>query len=113
MSSSVAAHITPTTTAAAADPRRADRIVEYKPEVKRIEDDDPDVAGFVALVLAAVGLMISNRNCLWVGFVFAVESYLNQRSSESALMGTPTSMVLFSLSTLGVNYLPQIMANFK
>ena len=96
-----------------ADPRRPDQIIEYKPEVKRIEDDDPDVAGFVALVLAAVGLMIANRTCLWVGLIFSVESYLNQRASENALMGTPTSMILFSVATLAVNYLPQIMANFK
>ncbi|KAG9065208.1 hypothetical protein KI688_002531 [Linnemannia hyalina] len=96
-----------------ADPRRSDRIIEYKPEVKRIADDDPDIAGFIALVLAAVGLMIANRTCLWVGLIFSVESYLNQRASESALMGTPTSMILFSVATLAVNYLPQIMANFK
>jgi len=37
--------------ASTSDPRRPDAIVEYKPEVKRIEDDDPDVPGFVALVL--------------------------------------------------------------
>ncbi|KAF9905725.1 hypothetical protein EC991_001327 [Linnemannia zychae] len=103
---------TATTTAAeTSDPRRADSIIEYKPELRRAEEDDPDVAGFVALVLAAVGLMISNRTCLWVGFVFSIESYLNQRSSESALMGTPLAMVLFSISTLTMNYLPQIMAN--
>ncbi|KAF9922754.1 hypothetical protein FBU30_007127 [Linnemannia zychae] len=98
---------------ASSDPRRADRIVEYKPEIKRIEDDEPDVAGFVALVLAAVGLMISNRTCLWVGFVFSVASFLNQRASEAALLGSPTSMVLFSISTLGVSYLPQILASFN
>ncbi|KAF9141342.1 hypothetical protein BG015_001316 [Linnemannia schmuckeri] len=95
------------------DPRRPDQIIEYKPEVKRIEDDDPDVAGFVALVLAAVGLMIANGTCLWVGLVFSVESFLNQRASENALMGTPTSMILFSVATLTVNYLPQIMVHFK
>ncbi|KAF9128877.1 hypothetical protein BGW39_004648 [Mortierella sp. 14UC] len=101
------------TTVGSSDPRRVDSIIEYKPELRRAEEDDPDVAGFVALVLAAVGLMISNRTCLWVGLVFAVESYLNQRASESALMGTPLAMILFSISTLGVNYLPQIMTNFQ
>ncbi|KAG0277115.1 hypothetical protein BGZ95_006487 [Linnemannia exigua] len=95
------------------DPRRTDRIVEYKPELKRAEDDDPDVAGFVALVLAAVGLLISNRTCLWVGLVFSVESFLNQRASESALMGTPLAMILFSISTLSVNYLPGIMSTLQ
>ncbi|KAG0247600.1 hypothetical protein BG011_001238 [Mortierella polycephala] len=49
---------TSSSTSALDDPRRPDRIVEYKPEVKRIEDDDPDVPGFIALVLAVVGLMI-------------------------------------------------------
>ncbi|KAG0375544.1 hypothetical protein BGX24_008953 [Mortierella sp. AD032] len=109
--SSIAATNTPA--AGTTDPRRADRIVEYKPEIKRTEDDDPDVAGFVALVLAAVGLMISNRTCLWVGLVSSVESYLNQRASESALMGTPLAMIIFSICTLSLNYLPGIMATLQ
>jgi hypothetical protein len=39
--------------ASTSDPRRPDAIVEYRPEVKRIEDDDPDVPGFVALVFGS------------------------------------------------------------
>ncbi|KAG0204272.1 Protein Asterix [Mortierella sp. GBA30] len=98
---------------AASDPRRSDRIVEYKPEVKRIEDDDPDVPGFVALVLAVVGLMIRNRTCLWVGMIFSVESYLNQRASEGGLMGSPTATILFSISSLVMNYLPELVALYS
>ncbi|KAF9935083.1 Protein Asterix [Mortierella antarctica] len=95
------------------DPRRPDRIVEYKPEVKRIEDDDPDVPGFVALVLAVVGLMIRNRTCLWIGMIFSVESYLNQRASEGGLMGSPAATILFSISSLVMNYLPELVALYS
>ncbi|KAG0049797.1 hypothetical protein BGZ83_005385 [Gryganskiella cystojenkinii] len=100
-------------TTAASDPRKLDAIVEYKPEVKRIEDDDPDVPGFVALVLAVVGLMIRNRTCLWVGTIFSVESYLNQRASEGGLMGSPTATILFSISTLVMNYMPELVALYS
>ncbi|CAO3571797.1 unnamed protein product [Mortierella alpina] len=95
------------------DPRRPDCIVEYKPEVKRIEDDDPDVPGFVALVLAVVGLMIRNRTCLWIGMIFSVESYLNQRASEGGLMGSPAATILFSISSLVMNYLPELVALYS
>ncbi|KAK3828196.1 MAG: hypothetical protein J3Q66DRAFT_9815 [Benniella sp.] len=78
-----------------ADPRRPDLIVEYKPEVKRIEDDEPDVHGFVAVCAAVVGLMIRNRTCLWVGTIFSVESYLNQRASEGGLMGSPGATIMY------------------
>ncbi|KAF9585194.1 hypothetical protein BGW38_003485 [Lunasporangiospora selenospora] len=37
--------------AAVFDPRRPESIVEYKPELKRLEDEDPDVPGFIAMVL--------------------------------------------------------------
>ncbi|KAI7816731.1 hypothetical protein BC939DRAFT_467884 [Gamsiella multidivaricata] len=107
MSSSAAAT---SSSISSADPRRPDHIVEYKPEVKRIEDDDPDVHGFVALVAAVVGLMIRNRTCLWVGMIFSVESYLNQRASEGGLMGSPTATILFSISSLIMNYMPEILA---
>ncbi|KAI8345876.1 hypothetical protein B0O80DRAFT_471425 [Mortierella sp. GBAus27b] len=96
-----------------ADPRRPDRIVEYKPEVKRIEDDDPDVHGFVAIFAAVVGLMIRNRTALWVGMIFSVESYLNQRASEGGLMGSPGATIVFSISTLLMNYLPEILAFYN
>ncbi|KAG0245796.1 hypothetical protein BGX31_006087 [Mortierella sp. GBA43] len=121
-----------------ADPRRPDRIVEYKPEVKRIEDDDPDVHGFVAIFAAVVGLMIrastlhtcgvhhsdkpsrrdssghkANRTALWVGMIFSVESYLNQRASEGGLMGSPGATIVFSISTLLMNYLPEILAFYN
>ncbi|KAI8602898.1 hypothetical protein EDD21DRAFT_370562 [Dissophora ornata] len=96
-----------------ADPRRADRIVEYKPEVKRIEDDDPDVHGFVALCIAVVGLMIKNRTCLWIGMIFSVESYLNQRASEGGLLGSPTATILFSVSSLTMNYMPELLALYS
>ncbi|GJJ71093.1 hypothetical protein EMPS_03443 [Entomortierella parvispora] len=99
--------------ASTSDPRRPDAIVEYKPEVKRIEDDDPDVPGFVALVLAVVGLMIRNRTSLWVGMVFSVESYLNQRASEGGLLGSPTATILFSISTLVMNYMPEFIALYS
>ncbi|KAF9414889.1 hypothetical protein BGZ94_000247, partial [Podila epigama] len=75
------------------DPRRPDAIIEYRPEVKRIEDDDPDVPGFVALVLVIAGLMVRNRQILWVGTIFAIESYLNQRASEGGLLGSPTATI--------------------
>ncbi|KAG0281298.1 hypothetical protein BGZ95_005197 [Linnemannia exigua] len=95
------------------DPRRPDSIVEYKPEVKRVEDDDPDVAGFVALVLSIVGLMIRNRTALWIGTVFAVESYLNQRASEGGLLGSPAATIMFSTLSLLMNYLPEIVAAYS
>ncbi|KAF9388146.1 Protein Asterix [Podila verticillata] len=99
--------------ASTSDPRRPDAIVEYRPEVKRIEDDDPDVPGFVALVFAICGLMIRNRTCLWVGMVFSVESYLNQRASEGGLLGSPAATIIFSLSTLVMNYMPEILAAYS
>ncbi|KAF9336876.1 Protein Asterix [Podila minutissima] len=99
--------------ASTSDPRRPDAIVEYRPEVKRIEDDDPDVPGFVSLVFAICGLMIRNRTCLWVGMIFSVESYLNQRASEGGLLGSPAATIIFSLSTLVMNYLPEILAIYS
>ncbi|KAF9922853.1 hypothetical protein FBU30_007019 [Linnemannia zychae] len=94
------------------DPRRPDCIVEYKAEVKREEDDDPDVAGFVAVVLSIVGLMIRNRTSLWVATVFSVESYLNQRASEGGLLGSPAATIMFSTLSLLMNYLPEIAAAY-
>ncbi|KAF9369606.1 hypothetical protein BGX21_005889 [Mortierella sp. AD011] len=96
-------------TSSAADPRRPDCIVEYKPEVRRIEDDDPDVHGFVALCTGSY----QNRTCLWIGMIFSVESYLNQRASEGGLMGSPTATILFSISTLVMNYMPEILAAYS
>ncbi|KAF9991725.1 hypothetical protein BGZ79_004079, partial [Entomortierella chlamydospora] len=82
-------------TSSAADPRRPDCIVEYKPEVRRIEDDDPDVHGFVALCTGSYQVSTHpNRTCLWIGMIFSVESYLNQRASEGGLMGSPTATIL-------------------
>lgn len=96
-----------------ADPRSPESIVDYKPEVKRVEDDDPDVAGFVALVCSIVGLMIRNRTSLWVGTVFAVESFLNQRASDGGLLGSPAATILFSTLSLLMNYLPEIVAAYS
>ncbi|KAG9323488.1 hypothetical protein KVV02_007813 [Mortierella alpina] len=124
------------------DPRRPDRIVEYKPEVKRIEDDDPDVPGFVALVLAVVGLMIrlernANTGSGGVGgdirygrisqqHSTAVEATSYQRLEESpshrkmaslyaegGLMGSPAATILFSISSLVMNYLPELVALYS
>ncbi|ORZ13377.1 hypothetical protein BCR41DRAFT_371508 [Lobosporangium transversale] len=107
-------------TSSSADPRRSDHIVEYKPEVKRIEDDDPDVHGFVALCAALhlimhhiISIRLRNRTCLWLGMIFSVESYLNQRASEGGLMGSPTATILFSVSSLVMNYMPEILAAYS
>ncbi|KAF9343077.1 hypothetical protein BGX26_006303 [Mortierella sp. AD094] len=101
-------------TSSTADPRRPDCIVEYKPEVRRVEDDDPDVHGFVALCTATKSQeWADNRTCLWIGMIFSVESYLNQRASEGGLMGSPTATILFSISTLVMNYMPEILAVYS
>jgi hypothetical protein len=61
------------------------------------------------MLLAICGLMIRNRTCLWVGMIFSVESYLNQRASEGGLLGSPAATIMYGWSTTKKRDLEQVV----
>ncbi|KAG0223721.1 hypothetical protein BGW42_005706 [Actinomortierella wolfii] len=95
------------------DPRRFDTILPYKPEPRAPEEDEPDVHGFIAILFAIVGVIFRNRMALWVGMLFSLESFLNASAIEGGLLGSPAATLMFSISTLVMNYMPEFVVWYQ
>ncbi|KAJ3669803.1 hypothetical protein LUZ60_010127 [Juncus effusus] len=86
------------------DPRMPSAAKPYKPPVLSAADLPIDYAGFLAVILGAVGVIFRYKLCSWLAIIFCAQSLSNMRNFETELKQVSMAF-MFGLMGLVTNYI--------